>query len=121
MSNVFKAAKLALPSISMYSASKAAVVMLTKSMSLEFGPHNIRANCICPTYMITDFTKEYIEKNPERFREILDKQVFKKFLDPTEAAKAALWLSGPETTMITGTSLDIEGGALVWANEWTSS
>jgi len=107
------AAKLALPQIAMYSASKAAVVMLTKNMSLEFGTYNIRANCICPTYMITDFTKDYIEKNPERFEEILGKQVIKKFLDPIEAAKAVLYLSGQDSSMINGISLDIEGGALV--------
>jgi len=107
------AAKLDLPQIAMYSASKAAVVMLTKNMSLEFGPYNIRANCICPTYMITDFTKEYIEKNPERFEKILDKQVTKKFLDPVEAAKAVLYLSSGDSSMVNGISFDIEGGALV--------
>jgi NAD(P)-dependent dehydrogenase (short-subunit alcohol dehydrogenase family) len=94
----------------MYSASKAAVVMLTKSMSLEFGPHQINVNCICPTYMITDFTKEYIDKNPERFEQILNKQVIKKFLEPVDAAKSVLYLSSDAASMINGTSLDIDGG-----------
>jgi len=105
------AGKMPLPQISMYSASKAAVLILTKCMAMEFGPYGIRVNAICPTYMITDFTKDYIEKNPDRFKTILDKQCFKKFLDPVEAAKAVRYLSSPEGSMITGSSLDIDGGA----------
>jgi len=107
------AGKIPLPSISMYSGSKGAVIMVTKSMSMELGPHNIRVNCICPTYMITDFTREYINKETERFEKILGKQVMKKFLDPVDAAKAVLYLSSPEAAMINGASLDIDGGCFV--------
>jgi L-xylulose reductase len=105
------AGKIPLPQISMYSASKAAVIMLTKCMAMEFGPYKIRVNSVCPTYMITDFTKEYIDQNPERFKSILDKQCFKKFLDPVEAAKLVRYLSSNDAGMINGTSVDIDGGA----------
>jgi L-xylulose reductase len=99
-----------LPSISVYSASKAAVVNLTKHMSLELGPHKIRVNCVCPTYMITDFTKEYIEKNPERFQKILDKQNFKEFADPVDVGKLVVFLSSEEAKMINGSKVKIDGG-----------
>jgi len=104
--------KSVLPSISMYSASKAAVTMLTKSMAVELGP-TIRVNCICPTYMVTPLTKKYIAEFPDRFDGILKRAPIKRFLEPSETADSVLFLSGPTSSMITGTSLDIDGGYAV--------
>lgn len=79
-------------------------------MSAELGPHKIRVNCVCPTYMITDFTKDYIEKNPERFEKILDKQNFKEFVDPVDVGKLVVFLSGDGAKMINGSKVKIDGG-----------
>ena len=107
-----KASKAVLPAISMYSASKAAVTMLTKSMAVELGP-TIRVNCVCPTYMITPLTKKYITEFPERFDGILNRAPIKRFLEPSETADSVIFLSSPNSSMITGTSLDIDGGYVV--------
>jgi NAD(P)-dependent dehydrogenase (short-subunit alcohol dehydrogenase family) len=96
----------------MYSASKAAVTMLTKSMAVELGP-SVRVNCICPTYMITPLTQKYVKANPERFEGMLNRAPIKRFLEPAETADSVLFLSGPTSKMITGTSLDVDGGYVV--------
>lgn len=103
------AANSVLPAISMYSCSKAAVSMLTKNMAVELGP-TIRVNCICPTYMITPLTTEYIKQNPERFEGMLNRAPIKRFLTPAEAADSIMFLSSPASAMITGVSLDVDGG-----------
>jgi L-xylulose reductase len=104
--------KSALANISMYCCSKAAVTMLTKSMAIELAEHNIRVNCVCPTYMITPLTKDYIEKNPEKFEGILNRQAIKRFAQPEETADSVIFLSGPGSTMITGEALGVDGGYL---------
>jgi len=102
--------KLALENISMYCASKSAVIMLTQCMALELGSSNIRVNAVCPQYMITPLTKDYIEKNPEKFDAIIDRQANKRFLTPQETADSVIFLSSPASSMITGQALNVDGG-----------
>jgi len=103
------AGKVHLPDISTYCASKAAVVMMTKSMAVELGP-SIRVNAICPTYMITPFTKDYIAQNKERFDALLQRAPIKRFLEVSEAVDSIIFLSSPASAMINGIALDVDGG-----------
>jgi len=102
--------KMALQDISVYCASKSAVIMMTQCMALELGSSNIRVNAVCPQYMITPLTKDYIEKNPEKFDAIIDRQSHKRFLTPQETADSVIFLSSPQSSMITGQALNVDGG-----------
>ena len=81
-------------------------------MAVELGP-KIRVNAVCPTAMITSFNREFVSKNTDFYSGILGRAAIQRFLDPKEAADAILFLSGPGSSMITGTSLNVDGGYLV--------
>jgi len=98
--------------ISMYSSSKAALLMLTKSMALELGDHGIRVNCIspAPTAMLHEM---FVSPNAEIIKEtqqVLDRQVIKRPVQPAEVADMVLFLSSPMSSMITGSSIPVDGG-----------
>jgi NAD(P)-dependent dehydrogenase (short-subunit alcohol dehydrogenase family) len=96
--------------IPIYCATKASVTMLTKCMALELGPKNIRVNAVCPQYMITNMTREYIGAHPDTFETIINRQAIKRFLKPEETADSVLFLSSPSSSMITGHDLYVDGG-----------
>jgi len=98
--------------ISMYSCTKAAIVMLTKSMALELGEHGIRVNCISPAPTVIA-REMFVSPNPkiiQATQQVLDRQVIKRPVQPSEAADIVLFLSSPASAMITGTSVPIDGG-----------
>lgn len=84
--------------------------MLTRSMASELGPSNIRVNSVCPTYMETPLTADYIKRTPEVFKEIFNRATIKRFLKPTEVVDSILFLSSPAASMINGTALNVDGG-----------
>ncbi|CAL8095739.1 unnamed protein product [Orchesella dallaii] len=98
--------------ISIYSCTKAAILMLTKSLALELGDHGIRVNSIspAPTAMLKEM---FVSPNPKIVHEtqkVLDRQVIKRPVQPAEAADLVLFLSSPNSAMITGSSVPIDGG-----------
>lgn len=100
------ASRFNVPGISMYSCSKAAIVMLTKSMALELGPKNIRVNCICPTGVDTPLMREL----PAAAGATIMRAVIKRPVEPKEAADLILFLLSPLSGMITGEEVFIDGG-----------
>lgn len=89
-----------------YNASKGGVAMLSKSLAVEWAPHNIRVNAISPGYVktkIIDFAKElhpgWIEKTP-----------MKTMGQPQDIAEAVLFLAGPRSKYVTGSDWIIDGG-----------
>ncbi|ODM94298.1 L-xylulose reductase [Orchesella cincta] len=110
------AAKSAADSSSMYCASKAAVEMLTKSMALELGPHNIRANSISPGLIDSRWQKlnnPTVQQMVERF---MQETVIKRPIDPNEIADLVLFLLSPLSAMITGENILIDGGRMCGIN-----
>jgi len=98
--------------ISMYSCTKAALLMLTKSMALELGDKGIRVNCVspAPTSVLHEM---FISPKPEIIQEtqkVLDRQVIKRPVQPSEVADIVLFLSSPSSAMITGSSIPVDGG-----------
>jgi NAD(P)-dependent dehydrogenase (short-subunit alcohol dehydrogenase family) len=96
-----------------YCASKAAVINLTKAMALELAP-DVRVNCICPGYVDTDMVRrDFIEQSedPAEIEAMLKHTTpLNRFAAPEEIANAICYLSGPDSTFMTGTSLSIDGG-----------
>jgi len=98
--------------ISMYSCSKAALLMLTKCMALELGANGIRVNCIspAPTVMVKEMFVSSDPKIVHETQKVLDRQVIKRPVQPAEAADIVLFLSSPSSSMITGSSIPVDGG-----------
>jgi NAD(P)-dependent dehydrogenase (short-subunit alcohol dehydrogenase family) len=92
-----------------YSASKHALEGMTKSMAIEWGPHAIRINTICPTFIRTKLT-EATFNNPERKAWIMSKIKLARVGEVEDIMGAVAFLASDAALMITGTSLLIDGG-----------
>jgi NAD(P)-dependent dehydrogenase (short-subunit alcohol dehydrogenase family) len=94
-----------------YNASKGAVVLLTKNMSIDYGLHGIRVNCLCPGLIETPLTA--ILKMDE-LKEVRDRFVKGHMLgragQPEEVAGAALFLVSDDASFVTGAALPVDGG-----------
>jgi 3-oxoacyl-[acyl-carrier protein] reductase len=90
-----------------YSASKAGIIGLTKSLAREVGSRGIRVNAIAPGFIETAMT----DKIPEDFRQKLKESIaLGRVGDPGEAAKAALFLCSSLASYVTGVVLQVDGG-----------
>lgn len=96
-----------------YSMAKGGIMGMTKQLANDLAPHKIRVNSICPGYTETPALRHAFEDgtNPEgsrREREAL--HLMNRFADPSEIAKAALFLASDDSSFITGTNLVVDGG-----------
>jgi NAD(P)-dependent dehydrogenase (short-subunit alcohol dehydrogenase family) len=90
-----------------YNASKAGVILLTKTLALEFAP-DIRVNCVSPGYVLTPMQKgEYTEEMLEKVNE---KIPFKRHAKPSEVAALFAFLASGQASYITGANIPIDGG-----------
>lgn len=94
---------------SVYAASKHALEGMTKAMAIEWGPHNIRVNTICPTFIRTPLTEQTFA-NPERARWITEKIKLGRIGEIEDIMGAVVFLASDAAALITGTSLLIDGG-----------
>lgn len=95
-----------------YSASKHAVIGLTKTAALEYARHNIRINAVCPVYTHSPMVDELINTAPgmeERMRRMVP---MARFGQPEEVAQAILWLCADENAFVTGQAIQIDGGLM---------
>ncbi|MGD0423664.1 MAG: glucose 1-dehydrogenase [Candidatus Bathyarchaeia archaeon] len=105
--------KVGFPSDSVYCASKAGVILLTKVMALDYGQYNIRVNAICPGDCDTPMVQRYLksQKNPEVTLKAMEEVYpFKRLGRPIEVAYAALYLASDESSFTTGSELMVDGG-----------
>ena len=95
-----------------YCASKAGVILLTKSLALEWARYNIRVNAVAPHYMETDMTKGLMAS--EKVHSALVNQIpMRRFAKPEEVVGSVLFLSSPAASYITGTVVAVDGGCLI--------
>ena len=92
-----------------YSASKAAVIALSKSVALEFAPKVVRVNAVCAAIIETDMTAK-MRSDEETHRYLLERHPVGRFGKSEEVAAAVLYLCSPEAAFITGVALPIDGG-----------
>jgi NAD(P)-dependent dehydrogenase (short-subunit alcohol dehydrogenase family) len=97
---------------SAYNASKGGVVMLTKSMAIDYGRRGIRVNCICPGGIDTPMLRSITEPvGMEAYREKLrDQHLLGRFGRPSEIAAAAAFLASDDASFVTGHALVVDGG-----------
>jgi NAD(P)-dependent dehydrogenase (short-subunit alcohol dehydrogenase family) len=96
-----------------YTATKFAVVGLTKAMALDHSATGVRFNCICPGRVETPFVKQRLAESPDpeqAYRDMSATQLTGRMARPGEIAAAALYLAADESAMVTGSSLMIDGG-----------
>ncbi len=102
------------PNFVAYSATKAAIVQMTRNMAMDLAPHNIRVNCVCPGTIITQATERHRAQlgiSMEQFvAEEGPKHLLNRVGHPREVACAILFLASDEASFITGTHLMVDGG-----------
>jgi dihydroanticapsin dehydrogenase len=92
-----------------YSASKAALILLTKCWALEYAEYKIRVNCICPGVVDTDMTKPFIKTQKDK--EFMDNEhPLGRIGQPEEVAKAVMYFASDDAAWITGAILAVDGG-----------
>lgn len=96
------------PGATAYATSKGAVMTFTRAMAKELGPRNIRVNCVCPGMISTTFhdtfTKDEVRKN------VAAGTPLRREGKASEVADLVTYLASPESTFLTGVSVDINGG-----------
>ena len=101
-----------LPNATAYSASKHAVIGITKTVAMEYAKNNIRVNAICPVFTITAmFNPEAMDKIKEGISEKLKANIpMKRFANVMEQVNTMLWLCSDEASFITGQAISVDGG-----------
>ncbi len=92
-----------------YCASKHAVEGMVKAMAIEWGPHNIRVNTVCPTFIKTPLT-EVTFNNPERVSWIKSKIKLDRIGEIEDIMGSVLYLATDASALVTGTALKVDGG-----------
>jgi len=96
-----------------YSASKAAVICLTKSLAKSGAPYGIRVNSVAPGAIYSPMLDQYYEDHAEKMAGFEDNHPMGKFGEAVDVANSILFLASDESAYITGTCLDINGGTLM--------
>jgi NAD(P)-dependent dehydrogenase (short-subunit alcohol dehydrogenase family) len=92
-----------------YAATKGAAVALTRALARELGPSGIRVNAVSPGAFPT--AAEEIHENPERYNQfVLDHQALKRRGTPEELAAVVSFLTGPDSSFVTGQTIEVNGG-----------
>ncbi len=94
----------------LYSMTKAALIMMTRSWAIEFGPYGIRVNAIAPGLIQTDFS-QYFWKNEEHIKRLKETQPIPRVGQPEEIGHLALYLASEEASFVTGQTFVVDGGA----------
>ena len=95
-----------------YAISKAADMQIARNLAVEWGPRNIRVNCLAPGLIKTDFSRA-LWQNPEVLRRATDTYCLRRIGEPDEVAGAAVFLAAPAGRFITGQTIVIDGGGLI--------
>jgi NAD(P)-dependent dehydrogenase (short-subunit alcohol dehydrogenase family) len=93
-----------------YTASKGAVIALTKSLAVQFGPRGVRSNAICPGPIETPLMTAWLLKDPEAKRIRLARNPTGRFGSPEDIVNAGIYLASDESTWTNGAVIVIDGG-----------
>lgn len=96
-----------------YNVSKSGVISLTKSTAIDFAPHNIRVNCVCPGTTETPLVKAALERAADSAtarRQLEEVRPANRLGRPEEIAAGVLYLASDESLYATGSILSIDGG-----------
>jgi NAD(P)-dependent dehydrogenase (short-subunit alcohol dehydrogenase family) len=95
-----------------YGLSKAADMALARNLAVEWGPKNVRVNCLAPGVVRTDFARALWD-NPEIYKATIERYPLRRIGEPDEIAGAAIFLAARAGSFITGQTIVLDGGATV--------
>jgi NAD(P)-dependent dehydrogenase (short-subunit alcohol dehydrogenase family) len=95
-----------------YGASKAGVVLLTRSVAVQYGPRGIRCNAVAPGLVLTPALKHHY--TPEQVEASLAIYPMPRLCAPEDVAHAVLFLASDEAAYVNGATLMVDGGATVY-------
>jgi len=100
------------PGLVWYNASKGAVANATKGLAAEYGPKQIRVNSLLPLLSGTGLFETFVGVpfTPENVKNFLGNVPLGRLTDPTDVAKAALFLASDDGKFITGVNMEVDGG-----------
>ena len=104
------------PGLTVYNSSKGAVILLSKSMAAEFGPDNVRVNCVNPVFspdtaLSADFAGGAVTE--EARKAFLSTIPLGRFSTPLDVANACLYLASDEAAMVSGSCIEVDGARCV--------
>ncbi|UZJ76879.1 SDR family NAD(P)-dependent oxidoreductase [Fictibacillus sp. KU28468] len=99
--------------LSAYNASKGGVILLTQNAALEYGRHNIRVNAVAPGVIDTSIIDNW-KNNGRKWPIISTANALGRIGKPEEVARAVLFLASDEASFITGATLSVDGGGLIF-------
>jgi NAD(P)-dependent dehydrogenase (short-subunit alcohol dehydrogenase family) len=97
-----------------YESAKAALSALTKSLAADWAPRGVRVNAIAPGVFATEPNKRWFESKPEFEGLFLDHIPMGRLGNPDELAPAAVFLASDAASYITGATLVVDGGFVLW-------
>lgn len=95
-----------------YNATKAAIARLTELLAMEMGPHGVRANCVAPTYVMTQQLRERVDAGLRDLGRMMAVHALAELPTPEDIADAIAFLCSPQARAITGVVLPVDAG---WA------
>jgi len=95
--------------LAVYSSTKAAISMFTKSIAVEYARQNIRCNCVNPGIINSGMIKPYLD-DPQARKVLEERLPLARIGEPIDVANAALYLASDEASWVTGTILNVDGG-----------
>lgn len=98
--------------IGAYNISKAADMQLARNLAVEYGPQNVRVNCIAPGLIKTDFAR-YLWEDPQTLKSVTEPAPLKRIGLPDEIAGTAVYLCAPASAYVTGQTLVVDGGLTI--------
>ena len=96
-----------------YTASKGAVIALTQSLAVQFGPKNIRSNAICPGPILTPLLEKLYASDAAKRQVRLNRIPMGRFGQPEDIVYAAMYLASDESTWVNGLSMVVDGGITI--------
>ena len=104
------------PGLTVYNSSKAAVILMSKSMAAEFGPDKIRVNCVNPVFSPdTSLSAEFAggAVTDEAKKKFLATIPLGRFSTPLDVANACLYLASEEASLVSGVCIEVDGARCV--------
>ena len=95
--------------MSIYDASKGAVVNFTRALALDHGPDGVRVNSVCPTVTLTPMAGD-LEKDKKTMAKLRERIPLGRPAKPADIASAILFLASDDAAFITGVNLPVDGG-----------